>query len=209
MFWVLRLLILIGIVLALLAPCLMILFVLETEPLITENKNKGVMLFKESPRTWKVLAPTIAQKDDKFRLKIKISDIKGLFRGPNVLGTTTLFKAQHSQFGLLGALVLKLPSSDSSVFERLGRFINIRFLIPYSQDRITISRLAIGALEIPEALIKPFLSVSVAILILFGAEPLSSNPMPKLTVSGTDLILEFRSAEDFRSVINKQLQLTP
>ncbi|MEK9684437.1 MAG: hypothetical protein VW226_07810, partial [Rhodospirillaceae bacterium] len=61
----------------------------------------------------------------------------------------------------------------------------------------------------PEALIKPFLSVSVAILILLGAEPLSSNPMPKLTVSGPDLILEFRSAEDFRSFINKQLQLIP
>ncbi len=90
----------------------------------------------------------------------------------------------HPYGGIVRA-TLTLPAALGP----LGRYVNLRAAIPPSPDGLIVSRLAVGRIEIPAALVKPALGLA---LDLAGERREALDDIRSVTFSGDRVTVDYR-----------------
>jgi len=114
----------------------------------------------------------------------------------NILNNTkkyVTFRARVSRFGLIGGLVIEAPFLRNQPFNKLGSFINIRFLLLPSAKKIDITRLAIGKVEIPRILIQRVFETTLAYLLGSERQRVISRSFRLLDIRGQKLTFQFKA----------------
>ncbi|MEC8622251.1 MAG: hypothetical protein VXY05_03950, partial [Pseudomonadota bacterium] len=75
--------------------------------------------------------------------------------------------------------------------DKLGRFINIRFLLIPSEDKIDVARLAIGKLEIPRILIQRVVKTMLTYILGSKRQKMMSRSFRLLDIRGQKLTFQF------------------
>lgn len=93
-----------------------------------------------------------------------------------------------NRFGVIAAVTVDIPIPKNPV----GKYVNVRAVIAPSRQGLEISRFAIGALEIPPAVIKPVLKFALNRVVGDGkGEPILDS-VKSVRVAGPMVTLAFR-----------------
>ena len=102
-----------------------------------------------------------------------------------------------NRFGIIAAVTVDIPIPKNPV----GKYVNVRTVIAPSRQGLEISRFAIGALEIPPAVIKPVLKFALNRVVGDGkGEPILDS-VKSVRVAGPMVTLAFRPPPDLMADI--------
>lgn len=137
------------------------------------------MLFpKEDPRN----------ASDIRRVTITISDLNMLLK---IFTKNVIFGMRESRFGLVVGVMIEAPFFRDHPLDKFGRFINIRFLLIPSEDKIDVGRLAIGKLEIPRILIQRVVNTVLTYTLGSEQQGMMSRSFRLLEIRGKKLTFQF------------------
>ena len=113
-----------------------------------------------------------------------------------------------TRFGVIVALTVATPLPENP----LGRYLNLRAVIAPSAFGLDISRLAIGAIEVPPVVIRPVMRFALDHLVGPGkAEPILTS-IRSVQVSDRIATVDFRPpaklVEDLKSAAKKRIALS-
>jgi hypothetical protein len=113
-----------------------------------------------------------------------------------------------NRFGLLAAVSVTLPLPENP----LGRYVNIRMAAAPSNSGLRISRLAVGRIEVPPALVLPTLELLLDQLVGAGKGTPIIASIRSLKVAGTRVTVAFRPppalVEDLKAAAIKTVSVS-
>ena len=129
--------------------------------------------------------------------------LKGAFGGLRQVAS----RVEASRFGIIAAVTLELPLPPNPV----GRYVNVRTVIAPSDTGLEIARVAVGALEIPPALVGPALRFGLDRLVGPGKGGAILDSVKSVALAGDRITLAFRPpaslVEDIRSAARRQFAI--
>lgn len=129
--------------------------------------------------------------------------LKGAFGGARQVAS----RVEASRFGIIAAVTLELPLPANPA----GRYVNVRTLIAPSDSGLEIARVAVGALEIPPALVGPALRFGLDRLVGAGQGGAILDSVKSVALAGDRITLAFRPpaslVEDIRRAARRQLAI--
>ncbi|MEK9691972.1 MAG: hypothetical protein VW235_03480 [Rhodospirillaceae bacterium] len=168
------------------------IFALDQRPMF---KTSGISKLSDlKAATRRVFFPK--KRGDTSNIRRVTMTITELTMVLNILNKTkkyVTFRARVSRFGLIGGLVIEAPFLRNQPFDKLGSFINIRFLLLPSAKKIDIARLAIGKLEIPSTLIQGVFETTLAYLLGSERQRVISRSFRLLDIRGQKLTFQFKA----------------
>ena len=164
------------------------MFILDQKPMFKTNEiSKLIDLEAETKRA--LFPKEDPSNASKFRrVTITISELTILLK---ILEKDVTFRLKESRFGLVVGLMLEAPYLRYHPLDKLGRFINIRFLLIPSEDKIDVARLAIGKLEIPRILIKRAAKTMLTYILGSKRQKMMSRSFRLLDIRGQKLTFQF------------------
>ncbi len=166
-------------------------FALDQQPMF---KTSGISKSSDlKPATRRVFFPKKEPSDTQNirRVTMTTSELTLVL---NILNKTKKYvtsRARVSRFGLIGGLVIEAPFLRNQPFDGLGSFINIRFLLRPSAEKIDITRLAIGKLEIPSILIQRVFETILTYILGSERQRVISRSFRLLDIRGQKLTFQF------------------
>ena len=108
-----------------------------------------------------------------------------------ILKKDVTLRLKESRFGLVVGLMIEASFLRDHPFDKLGRFINIRFLLIPSEDKIDVARLAIGKLEIPHILIQRVVTTMLTCILGSKRQKVMSRSFRLLDIRGQKFTFQF------------------
>ena len=167
------------------------IFALDQQPMFKTSRISKLTDLKAATR--RMVFPKKEQGDTPNIKRVTMT-ITELTKVLNILNKTkkyVTFRARVSRFGLIGGLVIEAPFLRNQPFDKLGSFINIRFLLLPSAKKIDIARLAIGKLEIPSTLIQGVFETTLTYILGSERQRVISRSFRLLDIRGQKLTFQF------------------
>ena len=164
------------------------MFILDQKPMFKTNEISKLIDLKAE--TKRALFPREDPSNaSKFRrVTITISELNILVK---ILKKDVTFRLKESRFGLVVGLMIEALFLRDHPFDKLGRFINIRFLLIPSEDKIDVVRLAIGKLEIPHILIQRVATTMLTCILGSKRQKMMSRSFRLLDIRGQKFTFQF------------------
>ena len=169
------------------------IFALDQQPMFKTSRISKLTDLKAATR--RMVFPKKEQGDTPNikRVSMTITELGKVLNILNKRKKYVTFRARVSRFGLIGGLVIEAPFLRHQPFDKLGSFINIRFLLLPSAKKIDITRLAIGKVEIPRILIQRVFETTLAYLLGSERQRVISRSFRLLDIRGQKLTFQFKT----------------
>ena len=168
------------------------MFALDQKPMFMTNQTSKFIDLKAE--TKRVLFP----KEDPSnasnirRVTMTISELNMLLK---ILKKDVTLRLRESRFGLIVGLMIEAPFLRDHPLDKFGRFINIRFLLIPSEDKIEVARLAIGKLEIPRFFIQRVVKTMLTYILGSERQKIMSRSFRLLEIRGQKLTFQFGASD--------------
>ena len=173
---------------AILGILLLPMFILDQKPMFKTNEISKLIDLKAETKRALFPKEDPSNASNFRRVTITISELNILLK---ILKKNVTFRLKESRFGLVVGLMIESPFLRDHPFDKLGRLINIRFLLIPSEDKIDVARLAIGKLEIPHILIQRVVTTMLTCILGSKRQKMMSRSFRLLDIRGQKFTFQF------------------
>jgi len=188
----LRLVIYLALLAIVVAPVALVLLGLEREPLVAraakldlrDLKSAQALAQRFDPRQMPPGRDTVVRATaGELNTILKVA-LAGL---PGVAG-----RAVVTRYGVIAGVTVETPLPANP----LGRFVNLRAAIAPSRTGLEVSRLAVGALEIPPRFVRPAMTLALDYWLGAGKGGPVLDSVRSVQIGGTMVTVAFRPPSD-------------
>lgn len=145
LFFILLILTIIG------GPIAIVVMAVDKQPLIAKLGDINIRDLQRAKELAQRYDPRTMPADQITHVQATTDELNTLLKGGTGVFKQVATRVQVSRFGVIAVMAFELPIEENP----LGRFVNVRGVITPSNYGLRISRLAIGALEVPDWVIEP------------------------------------------------------
>ena len=164
------------------------MFILDQKPMFKTNEISKLIDLKAETKRALFPKEDPSNASNFRRVTITISELNILLK---ILKKDVTFRLKESRFGLVVGLMIEAPFLRDHPVDKLGRLINIRFLLIPSEDKIDVARLAIGKLEIPHILIQRVVTTMLTCILGSKRQKMMSRSFRLLDIRGQKFTFQF------------------
>ncbi len=189
-------------------PIAAVVMALDRNPLIERPGDINTADLKRAQALAERYDPRQMPTGKITRLQATSDELNTVLKGAMGAVKQVAGQVQVTRFGVIVAVTVATPLPENP----LGRYLNLRAVIAPSAFGLDISRLAIGAIEVPPVVIRPVLRFALDHLVGPGkAEPILTS-IRSVQVSDRLATVEFRPpaklVEDLKSAAKKRIALS-
>lgn len=189
-------------------PAAALLMGIDQDPLVQRAGQLNTHDFRRAQNLAERYDPRRMTPGRITKIRATTAQINTVLKGVTGPVKQVAARVEMSRFGVLFGATLELPLPNNP----LGRYVNIRTLVAPSRTGLRLTRLAIGAIEVPAFLIRPAMEFAIDGALGSGKGRLILGSVKSVATRGSVVTIRFQPPaeliDDIRTAARKRFSLS-